>query len=249
MTEKRPPSPAPATIVLVPGFWLGEWAWDAVATRLHTAGVDVEALTLPGLQPGTTDADVTLDDQIAAVVAAISRASGPVVLVGHSGAGTVITGAADRAPASLSGLVFVDSGPVADGAVASPDLAPEVRSIELPDWQTLEAAGSSLDGLDPAARAEFRRRAVPHPAGPARQPIVLTDDRRHAIPVTLVCCSITAQQVREMTAAGHPWFQELGSYAAVELIDLPTGHWPMWSRPDDLADELRRIAVRSSSAR
>jgi len=118
MTEKRQPSPAPATIVLVPGFWLGEWAWDAVATRLDAAGVAVEALTLPGLEPGTTDADATLDDQIDAVVAAISRASGPVVLVGHSGAGTVITGAADRAPASLAGLVFVDSGPVADGAVA-----------------------------------------------------------------------------------------------------------------------------------
>lgn len=68
------------------------------------------------------------------------------------------------------------------------------------------------------------------------------------LPVTLVCSSMSAQQVREMIDARHPWFEELGRYASVRLVDLPTGHWPMWSRTGDLADELLAIASRSSPA-
>jgi len=237
------------TFILVPGFWLGAWAWDAVATRLRGTGASVEALTLPGLETDSGEAAVSLDEQIDAVVAAVRRADGRVVLVGHSGAGAIITGAADVVPEEIDQLVFVDSGPVADGAVASPELGPDARAIELPDWTSLEAAGSSLAGLDDDALARFRRRAVAHPAGPARQAISLVHDARRKIPTTLVCSSVSAQQAREMLAAGHPWFEELGHYVSVTLVDLPTGHWPMWSRPDELADELHRIALQSSPAR
>lgn len=238
------------TFVLVPGYWLGGWAWDAVAERLRDDGFVADALTLPGLAPSTTAGapSVTLDDQIAAVVAAVHRADGHVVLVGHSGAGALVSGAADLAYEAIDELVFVDSGPVADGSVAAPDLADEVQAIELPSWAELEQQGSSLDGLDDAALNRFRERAVPHPARPARETLQLADDARHGVPVTLVCSSYSAEQVRDMTAQGHPWFTELARFDDVRLVDLPTGHWPMWSRADDLADELRDVATRSSSA-
>lgn len=234
------------TFILVPGFWLGGWAWEGVADRLRADGARVEALTLPGLNPGDDPAGVNLDDQIEAVVAAVQSADGHVVLVGHSGGGAVITGAADAAPQLIQRLVFVDSGPVADGAIASPDLDDGIVALSLPDWSTLEAAGSSLAGLGDHELAEFRRRAMPHPAGPARQPISLADDRRRDIPVTLVCSSISGDQVRDMIASAHPWFEELGRYASVDLVDLETGHWPMWSRTDDLADELLKAGSQSS---
>ena len=64
--------------------------------------------------------------------------------------------------------------------------------------------------------------------------------------MTVVCASYSAQQIREMTDAGHPWFEELARYESVRLVDLPTGHWPMWSRPDDLAAELNAIGTRAA---
>ena len=138
------------TFVLVPGYWLGGWAWDAVAERLREDGFVADAVTLPGLDP-STDGDpgaVTLDDHVASVVAAVHRADGRVVLVGHSGAGAVISGAADHANEVIDGLVFVDSGPVADGVAQAPDLPSSVRAIALPSWTDLEEQGSSLEGLD-----------------------------------------------------------------------------------------------------
>jgi pimeloyl-ACP methyl ester carboxylesterase len=236
------------TFVLVPGYWLGGWAWEAVAERLRDDGFVADPLTLPGLSPDETGTEsVTLDDQVAAVVAAVHRADGHVVLVGHSGAGALISGAADQAYEVIDDLVFIDSGPVGHGTVAAPDLPERQQIIELPSWSELEARGSSLDGLDADTLERFRERAVPHPAGPARQPLQLADEARHGVPVTLVCTSYSATQVRELADAGHPWFEELTRYDTVNLVDLPTGHWPMWSRPDDLADELRGVVTRNSS--
>ncbi|MGN6127759.1 MAG: alpha/beta fold hydrolase [Humibacter sp.] len=231
------------TIVLVPGYWLGAWAWDAVADGLRTRGLRVVPVTLPGLESAEADrSSVTLADHVGAVVDAVRAAGSSVVLVGHSGAGEVITGAAEAVPESITGLVFVDSGPAADGHIGSPGLGEEVTELPLPSWDELEANGSSLRDLDDAALERFRLRAVSHPAGPAREPLHLSDDRRHAIPVTLICSSFPAEQVRAMTDAGHPWFVELTRFESVEFVDVPTGHWPMWSRPDETAAAIAATA-------
>jgi pimeloyl-ACP methyl ester carboxylesterase len=64
-----------APIVLVPGFWLGAWAWDDVATALRADGHDVTALTLPGLDPADADrASVTLADHVEAICGAVREA-------------------------------------------------------------------------------------------------------------------------------------------------------------------------------
>lgn len=248
MIEIEESTPAETvTFILVPGFWLGGWAWDAVTERLRDEGFVVDAVTLPGVEPEVSaDEQVTLDDQIAAVVAAVRRADDRAILVGHSGAGTIVSGAADIAHEQIEQLVFVDSGPMPDGFVASPDLPDDVDALDLPPWDELERNGSSLAGLDADDLGRFRDRAVPHPAAPTREPLRLHDDARHQLPVTLVCASYSSEQVREMAAAGHPWFQELSRFDSVQLVDLETGHWPMWSRPDDLAAELRTIATRAA---
>ena len=61
-----------APIILVPGFWLGAWAWDEVAAALRADGHDVTALTLPGLE--SVDADrsaITLSDHVDAISEAV----------------------------------------------------------------------------------------------------------------------------------------------------------------------------------
>ncbi len=230
--------------ILVPGFWLGAWAWDRVASLLAGTGHDVRAVTLPGLEAvDAPRAALTLDDHVAAVVRVLQEPTTlPTVLVGHSGAGAVVYAATDRLPQLVHHTVYVDSGPLPEGAVGSPDLDPAVAELPLPAWVDLEAGGSSLAGLDEAALAEFRRRAVPHPAGPARDALHLHDPRRYDVPITLVSSSLRPDDIRALTASGHPWFVELAQ-RQFTILDLPTGHWPMWSRPDDLAEALVRAAV------
>lgn len=117
-------------IVLVPGHWLGGWAWDAVAGRLTRSGHHVEAVTLPGASSG--EAKATLSDQIDALEQVVSRQSEPPVVVAHSGAGRVITGALDRNPRAVRRVIYVDSGPAADGSVFDEAIAEDVESISLP---------------------------------------------------------------------------------------------------------------------
>lgn len=231
-------------LVLLPGYWLGSWAWDAVADRLRVAGHAVSAVTFPGLEsPFTPRAEVTFADHVAAALDALDGERA--VLVAHSGAGAVATAVLDRAPERVARVVYVDSGPSADGTVPRPDVGEDVVELPLPSFDELEAEGSSLAGLDEAALRRFRDNAVPHPAGAVRERLDLHDPRRHAVPATLVCCSMTSALVRELAAAAQPMLAAVNELEHVDYVDLLTGHWPMWSRPAELAEVIGGAAVKA----
>ncbi len=233
-----------ARFVLVPGFWLGAWAWDSVAERLQAAGHQVQALTLPGLESAGVDrSSVRLDDHVEAVVDALEAHSDePAILVGHSGAGVVIYAATDRQPGLVRRGVYVDAMPLPDGQAIGFPAPPEATEIPLPTWKELAELDVSIDGLSPAQLDEFRARAVPEPVGPTADPVRLVDPRRYQVPVTLISCEFPAEAIRRYTAEGAPYFAEL-PHLDVTIVDLPTGHYPMWSRTDDLVDELLALAV------
>src|SRR5436189_3784054 len=101
-----------APIVLVPGFWLGAWAWEEVAAPLRADGHDVTALTLPGLESADADrSTITLSDHVEAICEAVTAAGAPVVLAVHSGAGFSGYAASDRVPEHIAAMVYVDTGP------------------------------------------------------------------------------------------------------------------------------------------
>jgi pimeloyl-ACP methyl ester carboxylesterase len=230
---------AAVQVVLVPGFWLGGWAWDDVIEPLRDAGLVPHAVTLPGLTPDAADRGaVTRADHVDAVRALVATLDGPVVLVGHSGGGALVGEVLDRDPDRYARVVFVDSGPLVDGARLAPALPPGVTEIALPEWDELEAQGSSLAGLDGASLARFRERAVPQPALVATGMVRMRDPARLEVPVTVVCTSISADQFRTLASHDAPFHTELLDYADVSWVDLPTGHWPMLSRPADLAAVL-----------
>jgi pimeloyl-ACP methyl ester carboxylesterase len=92
-----------------------------------------------------------------------------------------------------------------------------------------------LVDLDEATRAAFRARAVPSPVRVATDPQRLSDERRYDVPATVVACEYPSAMLREWIAQGEPGVRELATMRDVEYVDLPTGHWPQFTRPAELA--------------
>ncbi|ASD22860.1 esterase [Cryobacterium sp. LW097] len=236
------------TIILIAGHWLGAWAWDEVLEHLKTDLSRAIALTLPGLDVDDPErAAKTLDDQAAAILDAITRLGKfedrPTIIVAHSGANAPVSLVLDRHPELVHRVVWVDSGPVATGSVYAPDLPEGMEELPLPPFDVL-AQQASLEGLSAEVLERFRARAVPEPGPVLRQPVELTNDARRTVPTTLVCCSLPSAQVLELARAGHAMFAEVANLEHLDVVDLPTGHWPMWSRPGDLAKTIQSAASR-----
>lgn len=233
-----------APIILVPGFWLGAWAWAEVAETLRADGHEVTALTLPGLESADADrSSVTFADHVDAICAAVADAGRPVVLAVHSGAGGPGYAASDRMPEQIAAMVYVDSG-AATGA-----LDPEFTGSEKP-MPSLEelAAEENLDGLTDEQLQTFRQRAVPQPGAALREAPVLSNDARLDVPTTVVCTAFPSEQYRDAVKEGYAFLAGLADLRDVTYVDLPTSHWPMWSRPKELADILAGVARDAAAA-
>lgn len=243
-----------ATFVLVPGYWLGAWAWSQVTPLLRAAGHDVYPVTPTGVaeRSGEADPAVNVDTHVADLIGLVRTASlRDVILVGHSGANMAVTGAADRVPDRVARVVYVDSGPMPSGLAAIDFYDPQgQRSMReqvardgdgwLIPVPAFDAAADpvNLAGLSPAQLAVMRDRGTPQPFGTATQTLKRADPRP-AVPASVIATTFTPEQARALAASGNPVFAEM---AAIELHHLPTGHWPMLSRPAELADLLATLA-------
>ena len=235
MPDRKRSSPP---IVLVPGFWIGAWAWDEVAAALRADGHDVTAVTLPGLESADADrSSITFADHVDAICEAVTAAGRPVVLAVHSGAGASGYAVTDRIPEQIAAMVYVDSGP-ATGA-----LDPDFSDVELPLPAAEKLAeDENLDGLSEEQLATFRERAVPEPGGVLRDSAELTNDARLDVPSTVVCTGYTSEQYKDAAKEGQAWLGGLTELRNVTYVDLPTSHWPMWSRPRELAGIIGDVA-------
>jgi pimeloyl-ACP methyl ester carboxylesterase len=252
--------------VLVPGAWLGGWAWRDVAQRLRRAGHDAYPVTLTGLGDRVHLArpEVDLETHITDVTNLVAFEDlADVVLVGHSYAGLVVEGAADRIPDRVAQVVYLDTGPMPDGwsmlDFSPPDeRAALERSVEeagdgwllpFPGVDHLGAPSAVAD-LDATARDLLTRRAVPQPFGTYRQPIRLTREfagEYGRVAIVAGGFGLPADQLRAMIASGEGPF---GAMTGLDwrFIDLDTGHWPMLTAPDKLATVLVEVAAAASAA-
>lgn len=226
-------------IILVPGFWLGAWAWDEVAEILRGAGHDVTPLTLPGLKSIDQErSHIRLADHVNAIVDAVKAATAPVVLAVHSGASVSGYGASDRVPERIGQMVYVDTAP-GSGAINAEFTGEE---LPMPPPEDL-AKNENLTGLSEEQLDTFRRRAVPEPGGAVRDAPVLSNDARLDVPSTVICTGYTSEDYQKYAQEGYSWLDGLNRLRNLKYIDLPTSHWPMWSRPADLARVLGEIAT------
>jgi pimeloyl-ACP methyl ester carboxylesterase len=223
MTDER--------IVLLGGLWLDASAWDEVVAALPRA----VAVTLPGQGDGNTSA--TLDDQVQAALAAVDAAPEPPVVVGHSAASALAWLVADARPDKVRAVVMIGGFPNADGEAYAPPFPIVDGVMPFPGWEPFE--GPDAADLDDAARKRLADAAIGVPEAVAKATVRLTDDRRYDVPLVMVCPEFTPAQVREWMDAGD--LPELTRVKHVEMVDIDSGHWPMFTRPTELARILDEV--------
>ena len=158
------------------------------------------------------------------------------MLAVHSGTGFSGYVASDRVPEQIAAMVYVDSAP------GIPPLDPDFDGVEKPlSWDEL-AAEENLDGLSEEQMETFRQRAVPEPGGVLRDAVELTNEARLDIPTTMICTAYTSEQYQEYAKDGYAWLAGLKEVRNITWVDLPTSHWPMWSRPKELAEIIGDVA-------
>ena len=160
-------------------------------------------------------------------------ADGPVMLVGHSAGAALAHAALDARPDRVARAIYVGGFPTGDGDPPVDGLASDQGEISLPDWSNFEE--EELVDLDDRLRAEFRQRAIPSPARAASDPQRLSDERRYHVPVTVICTEFTGDMLQQWVAQGESPVREFTKIRDVEYVDLPTGHWPQFTRSADLA--------------
>lgn len=219
--------------VLVAGAWLGAWAWEEVVPELRTAGHGVHPLTLSGLAEKRS-VPAGRQTHVQDVVDEVERKDlRDVVLVGHSYSGIPVGQAAERIGDRLARVVFVDSNVPTDGesfVSGWPDGRAMVEASMAETggfWAPLTAADCEGQGLGDEQIARLVGGSTPHPGATLTEPAVLARPLGE-LPATYVKCLLDGHEpsgdVAELLNSEH-W----------RLVAMNTGHWPMFSRPHELA--------------
>lgn len=224
-------------VILVHGAWHGGWCWAALQTELDRRGVPSLAPDLPGHgASGEPLGDLYGDaDAIAALAQRLAR---PVVLVGHSYGGMVITQAATQAD-NVTELVFVaafvpDAGDSLMGLLGSF----EQRRVAL-GLATRPGSSDATTGVDPAGATDAFYHLAPPPVAAAavarlgEQPVAsfvqpVTGSPLSSMRSTYVRCT--------QDEAIHPDHQAIMASRCGATVTLEADHSPFLTHLDALAD-------------
>jgi pimeloyl-ACP methyl ester carboxylesterase len=223
-------------ILLIAGLWLDGSAGDKVVPRLASLGHRAIPLTLPGQGDGSISA--TIDDQVAAIVAAVDATAGGPVVVEHSAASTLAWIAADARPTKVGEVALIGGFPSADGELYADAFESKDGIVPFPGWHAFE--GPDSDDLDEGTKRRIASAAISVPEAVAKGAVHLSDVRRFDVPVTLICPEFSVAQAREWVEGGE--VPELSTARHVDYVDIESGHWPMFSRPTELATLLAEVA-------
>jgi len=223
-------------IILVPGLWLDASSWDPVVHALRAAGHRPLALTMPGVgEAAAASSDIGMADWVDTVVRQIDAAEQPVVLVGHSGGGNVVWGAADARPERVRRVVFVDTIPPAPGREIS-DFPLVDGVVPFPGWDFFP--DEEVYDMDDETRARTLPLTHNVPAHVPSDPIVLTHESRHGVPVTMLMGSYDQARVDAEADDWGAYGEECRAIANVEVVRIGSGHWPQFTVPDRLGELL-----------
>jgi len=239
-------------LLLIHGAWGGAWEFEETLRGLGKLGHQASAVDLPGHGNFKVPiAEVTMDAYVQTVVNAAEAIEGPIVLVGHSLAGAIISQVAERIPHKIERLVFVAAilpkngqTPLGlmqsdkDGELLARIKFSEDQSYVTVDPETVKSVFLN-DVLSPESLAIF----VPHFAmKQATEPFMfeaeLTDEAFGSIPKTYVRASL--DKVMSPTLQG----EMIKSWKIDQVFTLSSGHFPLMSVPQELIEVLHKAAER-----
>lgn len=239
--------------VLVHGSWHGRWVWERVVPFLVAGGHEVAAPDLAGRgEDRRTPAEITLEDHVDLVVEALEASAGPVILVGHSFGGFVISHAAERVPDRVEQLVYLAAFLLRNGETVlgvAGSVPPAVPHLDVREDAGLIAVrpDAAREVFYGDCSAEDAERAaallVPEALAPRRTPAELTEERFGRVPriyiETLEDRALPIALQRRMHAA----------LPCREVVSLEVGHSPFLSMPRTLADRLMDLGRHDVEAR
>ena len=225
--------------VLVHGAWHGGWCWRHVLPLLHQAGHQAHAPTLTGLgdRAHLAHPDIDLETHIRDVLGLIDAEElNDVVLVGHSYAGMVITGVADRVPEKIRRLVYFDAFVPENGKALVDYVGAERAAHQKKEGEATGTVGpmpaAALGLTRPEDIAWADRRQVRHPYHTMSQPLKLTNEPALArIPKSFVNC-------HSATGTFEQFAVKIRHDPAWRYLELKTGHDAMIIDPQATARVL-----------
>ena len=243
---------AMSTFVLVHGAWQSNGTWDLLVPLLERHGHKVITPILRGLGTDQTQlsSDVTLRQHVEDVSNVLEAAADKAVLVGHSYAGMVISGALESNPTKIETLVFLDAFIPEDGQCVLDLLPPQICSFfrnvarERGDGWRLPGGESQLDlwGLKPGQARDFvRERLCDFSLRCFEEPLPLRKNHKATVPATFVSC------VAEQYPA-RPFFEPFAKKARTygwQVKEVNTGHDCHVESPTEIVSILLSAAAGS----
>ena len=237
-----------APIVLVHGAWYGAWCWERVVRGLREGGYRVFAPDLPGRPGNPLPVErVSLDSWVSHIRASMVDIGEPVVLVGHSLGGAVLTGVTEEVTSLVRSLVFVAAFLLRNGESASdvfradPSTAVGALRSVSPDglWSTVlpgRVEELLCNGCETEDVAIVEGALVPEATAVARTPVHWTNERFGSIQRHFVECS----EDRVISWAAQ---RKMRAYLPCHTTTtLETGHAPFYSDPGSLVAILGEVA-------
>jgi pimeloyl-ACP methyl ester carboxylesterase len=228
--------------VLVPGAWLGGWAWKKVVPLLEKKGHSVYPVTLTGMgdRVHLASKDVGMETAVQDVLNVIKYNDiDDFVLVGHSFAGKVAAAVADRISEKVKLILYLDAFRPEKVRTPQGGFDPTREFGPLPQGsyglplteKIIENIGKDVKGAD---REWMLSKATPWPLKLAADPITLSA-KLDSVKSTYIFCTLSGDPVDEILAG--KW-GKLGGPSKV----MDTGHWPMITKPDELVEDMLALA-------
>jgi pimeloyl-ACP methyl ester carboxylesterase len=237
-----------STIVLVHGAWHGGWCWRKLVPLLEDKGHEVVALDLPGHGSDRTPAsDVTLAAYADRVARALDEKAEPVVLVGHSMGGIVISEAAERRPEKIRMLVYLSGFLLPDGETLLATSQADEEALISPNLDVDEERGIITVREDKARDifygdcseedAEWaRERLIPEPLAPFVTPVGVSEQNFGRVRRAYVEC------LRDRAIGPATQKRMYEALPCEEVVSMETDHSSFLSAPEELAGILDRLA-------
>lgn len=237
------------TYLLIHGAWHGAWCWHKIVPSLKKAGHRVLAIDLPSQGADKTPTSEigphTWADYVCDLIGTLNE---PVILVGHSRGGIVLSQVAERIPDKIKTLVYLSAFMVPNGETMAGVSSLEVNSLSLatPGMKFNQKAGHVTVNDEAIEEAFYhlcspedvalaKSLLQPEPLIPLFTKIEITDENFGRVPRIYI-------ELLQDRAVSLPLQRHLQEQLPCDkVISIDTDHSAFFSSPTELVTALLNV--------